>query len=81
MAIIEGSYRVGIEIDGLVDPAGIEDAAVEFARRAPAGLVASAVESLGAELIEVIVRRRGQPVRLVHCPRSASRLWRRWSGF
>lgn len=64
MPITQGSHRIGIEIDGLVDLAAIEEAAVEFARRAPAELVASAVESLGAELIDVIVGPRGQPVRL-----------------
>lgn len=64
MPITERSHSVSIEIDGLVDLAGIEEAALDFARRAPAELVASAVESLGADLIDVIVGRRGQPVRL-----------------
>jgi hypothetical protein len=59
---VQGSHCVSIDIDGLVDLAAVEDAAVEFARRAPAALVAAAVESMSAELIDV--GRRGQPVRL-----------------
>lgn len=62
MPITERSHRVDIEIDGLVDLSGIEDA-LEFARRAPGELVASAVEALGAELVDVVVGRRGLPVR------------------
>lgn len=63
MPVTARSHCVSIEIDGLVDLAGIEEAALEFARRAPAELIASAVESLGAELVDV-VGRCGLPVRL-----------------
>lgn len=68
MPITERSHRVDIEIDGLVDLAGIEEAALDFARRAPGELVASAVEALGAELIDVVVGRCGLPVRLCDQP-------------
>lgn len=68
MPITERSHRVDIEIDGLIDLAGIEDAALDFARRAPGELVASAVEALGAELIDVVVGRRGLPVSLCDQP-------------
>jgi hypothetical protein len=61
---VERSHCVDVEIDGVVDLAGIEEAALDFARRAPAELVASAVEALGAELVDVVVGRRGEPVRL-----------------
>lgn len=64
MPVLERSHCVGIEIDGLVDLAGIEEAALDFARRAPGELVASAVEALGSELVDVIVGPCGQPLAL-----------------
>ncbi len=52
-----------MEIDALVDLAGIEEAALDFARRAPAQLVASTVEALAEELLDTVVGPCGLPLR------------------
>ncbi len=63
MPVLERSQHVDIEIDGLVDLAGLEEAALDFARRAPGELVASAVEAMAAELLDIVVGPRGHRVR------------------
>lgn len=63
MPITERTHPVSIELEGLVDLADIEEAALDFARRAPAELVASTVEMLAAELLDMVVGTFGQPLR------------------
>ena len=64
MPITERTHAVSVELDGLVDLADIEDAAVDFARHAPAELVAAAVEMLADELLDTVVGPCGLPLRL-----------------
>lgn len=70
MPTLERTHRVNIELDGLVDLSGLEEAALEFARTAPAELVASAVEALVGELVDVVVGRCGLPLALDEQPES-----------
>ena len=57
------SVRVDVDLSaGTVDLACLEDAALEFARRAPGELVAAAVQSMTGELFDVIIGPRGFPL-------------------
>lgn len=68
MPITEPTHGVSIELEGLVDLADLEEAALDFARRAPAELVASTVEMLAGELLDTVVGPFGQPLRLLDQP-------------
>jgi hypothetical protein len=57
------SVRINVDLSaGPVDLACLEEAAVDFARRAPGELVAAAVQSLTAELFDVIIGPKGFPL-------------------
>jgi len=57
------SVRVDLDLSGgPVDLACLEQAAVDFARRAPGELVAAAVQSLTGELFDVIIGPKGFPL-------------------
>lgn len=62
MPITERSRGLSVDWSGLVDLAGLEEAAVEFARTAPRELMAAGVQSLMAQLLDVVVGPAGQPV-------------------
>ncbi|MGH9281223.1 MAG: transposase [Acidimicrobiales bacterium] len=51
-----------IELDGIVGLGELEEAAMAFARQAPAQLVADAVESMVAELVDAVVGPFGVPL-------------------
>ena len=62
MPATERSVRIDLDLSaGPVDLAGLEAAAVDFARRAPGELVAAAVQALTGELFDVIIGPRGVP--------------------
>lgn len=52
---------VRIELDDIVGIADLEEAALAFARSAPGELVAEAVESMIAELVDAVVGPFGVP--------------------
>lgn len=57
------SIRVDVDLSaGPVDLAGLEAAALDFARRAPGELVAAAVQSLTGELFDAVIGPRGFPL-------------------
>jgi hypothetical protein len=57
------SVRIDVDLSaGPVDLACLEDAALDFARRAPGELVAAAVQSLTGELFDVVIGPRGFPL-------------------
>jgi hypothetical protein len=57
------SVRIDLDLSrGPVDLACLEQAAVDFARRAPGELVAAAVQSLTGELFDVIIGPKGFPL-------------------
>ena len=63
MPATERSVRIDLDLSaGPVDLAGLEAAAVDFARRAPGELVAAAVQALTGELFDVIIGPRGFPL-------------------
>ena len=51
-----------IELDGVVGLGALEDAALAFARSAPAQLVADAIESMIADLVDAVVGPFGMPL-------------------
>jgi len=53
---------VRIELDGIAGLGGLEEAAMAFAREAPAQLVADAIESMIAELVDAVVGPFGVPL-------------------
>ncbi len=57
----ERTRTVRIELDDVVGVAELEEAALAFARRAPAQLVAETIESMIAELVDVVVGPFGAP--------------------
>ncbi len=58
----ERTRSVRIEVDGIVGLGELEQAAMAFARQAPAQLVADAVESMIAELVDAVVGPFGTPL-------------------
>ncbi|HXH56125.1 transposase [Iamia sp.] len=77
-----------IELDGIVGLGELEDAALAFGRSAPAQLVADAIESMVADLLDVVVGPFGLPLAtedqseaLFACTRCASRRGFRRRGF
>lgn len=61
MPTTQRSFRVDVELDGTVDLAGLEEAALEFARRAPGELVAATVKTLTVELFDAVIGPSGFP--------------------
>ena len=62
MPKMEPTRSVRIELDGIVGPVALEEAALAFARRAPAQLVADAIESMIADLVDAVVGPFGLPL-------------------
>ena len=58
----ERTRNVRIELDGIVGLGQLEEAAMAFAREAPAQLVADAVESMIADLVDAVVGPFGVPL-------------------
>ncbi len=58
----ESTLSVRIELDGIVGLAELEQAAMAFAREAPAQLVADAIESMIADLVDAVVGPFGMPL-------------------
>jgi len=58
----ERTPSVRIELDGMVGLGELEEAAMAFAREAPAQLVADAIESMVAELVDAVVGPFGVPL-------------------
>ncbi|CAN5156537.1 hypothetical protein BH18ACT4_BH18ACT4_13620 [soil metagenome] len=58
----ERTRNVRIELDGIVGLGELEQAAMAFAREAPAQLVADAIESMIAELVDAVVGPFGVPL-------------------
>lgn len=58
----ERSCRVRVEFDGIVGLGDLEEAALAFARSAPAQLVADTIEAMLAELVKVVVGPFGLPL-------------------
>ena len=57
------SVRIDLDLSaGPVDLAGLEEAALDFARRAPGELVAATVQTLTGELFDVVIGPRGFPL-------------------
>ena len=84
----ERTRSVRIELDGIVGLGELEEAALAFARSAPAQLVADAVESMIAVLVDAVVGPFGLPLaeadQLVApwaCTGCGSRRWFRRRGF
>jgi hypothetical protein len=59
---MERTRRVRIELDGIVGLGALEEAALAFGRSAPGQLVADAVESMVAELVDAVVGPFGLPL-------------------
>jgi transposase-like protein len=59
---MERTRRVRIELDGIVGLGALEDAALAFARNAPAQLVADAIESMIDDLVDVVIGPFGLPL-------------------
>lgn len=86
--MMERTRSVRIEFDGIVGLGELEDAALAFGRSAPAQLVAGAIESMVADLLDVVVGPFGLPLAtgdqfeaLFACTRCASRRGFRRRGF
>ena len=62
MPTTQRSARVEVELDGIVDLAELEAAALDFARRAPGDLVAAAVKTLTVELFDAVIGPFGFPL-------------------
>jgi len=62
MPTTQRSDRVKVELDGIVDLAELEAAALDFARRAPGELVAAAVKTLTVELFDAVIGPFGFPL-------------------
>ncbi|MDQ6796611.1 MAG: transposase [Actinomycetota bacterium] len=62
MPTTQRSFRVDVEMDGVVDLDQLEQAALEFARRAPGELVAAAVKALTVELFDAVIGPFGFPL-------------------
>ena len=62
MPKVERTRSVTIEVDGIVGLGQLEEAAVAFAREAPAQLVADVVESMIADLVDAVVGPFGLPL-------------------
>lgn len=60
--MMQRSRGVRFELDGVVGLGELEEAAVAFARSAPAQLVADAIESMIAELVDAVVGPLGLPL-------------------
>lgn len=61
MSRMERRRSVSIEYDGIVGMGDLEEAARAFARSAPGELVAEVIESMVAELVDVVVGPFGVP--------------------
>ncbi len=61
MPNVKRTRSVRMEVDGLVGIGELEEAALAFARSAPAQLVADAIESMIDELVDVVVGPFGSP--------------------
>jgi len=59
---VERTRSVTIEVDGIVGLGQLEEAAMAFAREAPAQLVADVVESMIADLVDAVVGPFGLPL-------------------
>ncbi len=62
MSLLERTRSLVIEIDDAVDLAGLEEAALSFARRVPGTLVGDAIEAMTETLLDVYLGRRGLPI-------------------
>ena len=62
MPKVERTRSVRIELDGIVGLGQLEEAALAFGRSAPAQLVADAVESMIADLVDAVVGPFGLPL-------------------
>ncbi len=62
MPKMERTRSVRIELDGIVGLGALEDAALAFARSAPAQLVVDAIESMIADLVDAVVGPFGLPL-------------------
>ena len=62
MPKMELTRSVRIELDGIVGLGALEEAALAFARTAPARLVADAIESMIADLVDAVVGPFGLPL-------------------
>jgi hypothetical protein len=62
VSILELTRKVTVTVDGPVDLAGLEQAAVEFARTAPARLVGATIDGLVEALLDEIVGPAGLPI-------------------
>jgi hypothetical protein len=59
---LERTRSVVIEIDDVINLAGLEEAALAFARRVPGQLVGEAIEAMTETLLDVYLGRRGLPI-------------------
>jgi transposase-like protein len=59
---VERTRSVRIELDGIVGLGELEEAALAFGRSAPAQLVADAIESMTADLVDAVVGGFGLPL-------------------
>ena len=62
MSLLERTRSVVIEVDDVIDLAGLEEAALAFARRVPGQLVGEAVEAMTETLLDIYLGRRGLPI-------------------
>ena len=63
MPATQRSVRVDVELSGrAVDLSGLEEAALDFARRAPGELVAAAVQMMTGQLFDVVIGPKGFPL-------------------
>lgn len=62
MSLLERTRSVVIEIDDVINLAGLEEAALAFARSVPGQLVGEAVEAMSETLLDIYLGRRGLPI-------------------
>jgi len=60
--VTQRTVRVDVELDGIADLASLEQAALDFARRAPGELIGATVQTLTCELFDGVIGPFGLPL-------------------